>query len=149
MVDNPRELVQYVSRLLAAELRARGTRKKTRALTCFRQALFGLVWFRKREDLTDAAAARGRPTLADAGYQGAGIGIHTPFKQPTDGQHLGVDNTYNMLLRSMRCIGKRGFALLIGRWRVLRRVTASPSRIGHLANAALVLTQFEHRYLPC
>jgi hypothetical protein len=39
MVDVPRELVMYVSRLLATERRVRGTRKKARALTCFRQAL--------------------------------------------------------------------------------------------------------------
>jgi hypothetical protein len=59
MLDVPRELVTYVSRLLAAERRARGTRKKTRALTCWRQALFALVWFRKREDLTVLGAGFG------------------------------------------------------------------------------------------
>jgi DDE superfamily endonuclease/Helix-turn-helix of DDE superfamily endonuclease len=269
MLDVPRELVMYVSRLLAAERRARGTRKKARALTCFRQALFGLVWFRKREDLTVlgvgfgisratayryrdevvavlaaqapdltqaldrvqaegwayvildgkvvdtdryrektisrkgetidlwysgkrhdfggniqavmrpdglpiwvsavepgsvhdlvaahehalgslyAAAARGLPTLADPGYEGAGHGVYTPFKQPSDGRRLGVDNrTYNKLLRSMRCIGERGFALLSQRWRVLQHVTACPHKIGDIANAALMLTHFEHRYLP-
>jgi hypothetical protein len=31
--------------------------------------------------------------------------------------------------------------------RVLQHLTASPDRIGDLANAALVLTQFEHRYV--
>jgi hypothetical protein len=46
------------------------------------------------------------------GYDGAGIGIHVPFK-PTDGRRLGVDNrTYNQLLRAMRALGERGFALL-------------------------------------
>jgi hypothetical protein len=34
MLDVPRELVAYLSRLLAAERRARGTRRATRALTC-------------------------------------------------------------------------------------------------------------------
>jgi hypothetical protein len=268
IVDVPRELVGYVSRLLGAQRRRRGTRKKTRALTTWRQALFALVWFRKREDIavlaagfgisratgyryrdeavdvlaaqapelaealarvheegwafvildgkiidTDrvagttisrkgqtidlwysgkthgfggniqavmrpdglpiwvsavepgnthdlvaahqhafgalyAAAAHGLPTLADPGYAGAGIGVHTPFKQPADGRRLGVDNrTYHKLLRSLRCQGERGFALLVGRWRVLQHVTASPNTIGDLANAALVLTQFEHRYV--
>jgi hypothetical protein len=95
-----------------------------------------------------AAAAHGLPTLADPGYAGAGIGVHTPFKQPAGGRRLGIDNsTYNKLLRSLRCQGERGFALLVGRWRVLQHVTASPNRIGDLANAALVLTQFEHRYV--
>jgi len=270
MLDVPRELVAYVSRLLAAERRARGTRRKTRALTCWRQALFVLVWLRKREDLTVlgagfgisratayryrdealavlaaqapdltealdrvrdegwayvildgklvdtdrcqaktisrkgeqidvwysgkkrdfagniqavmrpdglpiwvsgvepgsvhdltaahehalgalyAAAARGLPTLADPAYRGAGIGIHTPVKQPADGRRLGVDNrTYNALLRSLRCVGERGFALLTRRWRVLQHVTACPRKIKDIAKAALVLTHFKHRYLPC
>jgi hypothetical protein len=43
MVDVPRERVLYVSGLLHAERRRRRTRKKARALTCFRQALFALV----------------------------------------------------------------------------------------------------------
>ncbi|MDM4723458.1 hypothetical protein QTQ03_29175 [Micromonospora sp. WMMA1363] len=52
MVDVPRELVQYLGRLLAAQRRAKGTRRDTRALTCFYQALLVLVWFRKGEDAT-------------------------------------------------------------------------------------------------
>lgn len=64
-----------------------------------------------------AAPAHGLPTLAHSGYQGAGIGVHTPVKQPTDGRRLDIDHrTYNMLLRSLRCLGDRGFALLVGRW---------------------------------
>jgi hypothetical protein len=268
MLDVPRELVRYVSQLLSAQRRARGTRRRSRALTCFRQALFGLVWLRKREDVTVLAvgfgisratgyryrdevvevlagqapelaealervsgdgwshvildgkivdtdrcraktvsrkgevidlwysgkrhdfggniqavmrpdgfpvwvgdvepgsvhdlvcaqehalgalyafAAKGLPTLADPGYEGTGIGIYTPFKQPADGGHLDVDNrTYNMLLRSLRGIGERGFALLVGRWRVLQHVTACTHKIGNIAKAALVLTQFEHGYI--
>jgi hypothetical protein len=34
------------------------------------------------------AAATGLPTLADPGYEGAGIGILIPVKQPTDGREL-------------------------------------------------------------
>ena len=49
----------------------------------------------------------------------------------------------------MRCLGERGFALLTGRWRTLQRVTVSPSKITKIARAALVLTHFEHGYLPC
>jgi hypothetical protein len=48
MLDVPRELVGYVARLLRAERRSRGTRRKARSLTCYRQALFALVWFRDR-----------------------------------------------------------------------------------------------------
>jgi DDE superfamily endonuclease len=57
---------------------------------------------------------------------------------------LAPDNqTYNALLRAVRCRGERGFALLTGRWRALRRVTASPRRIGDYVKAALVLTHIE------
>jgi hypothetical protein len=271
MLDVPRELVVHVSRLLAAHRHDLGTRNKSRALTCWRQAVFALVWFRDRgvdlrvlgagfgisratayryrdeallvlsalaPDLTDAlhrvqaegwshvildgkvvdtdrchektiskkghtidvwysgkthdfggniqavmrpdgfpiwvsdvepgsihdlrvagehalgalyaAAARGLPTLADPGYEGAGHGVYTPVKQPTDGRRLHIDNrTYNMLLRSLRCLGERGFALLTQRWRVLQHVTASPTKISNIARAALVLTHLEHGYLSC
>jgi hypothetical protein len=271
MVDVPRELVQYLGRRLAAERRVLGTRKDTRALTCFYQALMVLIWFRKGEDKallgagfgisratayrylaegirvlaaqapdlhaalrrvaaegwshvildgklfrTDrlaetttsvkgksidawysgkhrdfganiqavmrpdglpvwtsdalpghlhdltcaelhditgalywAASQLNLPTLSDSGYEGAGQGLHVPVKQPADGRSLDIDNrTYNMLLRSMRCLGERGFALLVGRWHSLRHITANPRDAGDIVRAALVLTQFEHRYLP-
>src|SRR5512132_1229882 len=50
MVDVPRELVLELAKLLRAERRARGTRKGTRLLTCFRQALLVLVWMRTNLD---------------------------------------------------------------------------------------------------
>ncbi|GAA2349998.1 hypothetical protein GCM10010170_039290 [Dactylosporangium salmoneum] len=59
MLDIPRELVAYVARLLADQRRARGTRRGSRALTCWRQALFALAWFRKREDITVLGAGFG------------------------------------------------------------------------------------------
>lgn len=271
MLDVPRELVQHVAGLLRAERRVVGTRRRTRALTCFYQALLVLVWFRKGEDKTTLGAGFGvsratayrylaeavrvlaaqtptlhdalrrvavdgwshvildgklfdtdrlaetttsvkgktidawysgkhrdfganiqavmrpdglpiwtseampghlhdltcahqldvtgalywaaselnLPTLADSGYEGAGQGIHTPYKQPADGRRLAVDNrTYNAALRSMRCLGERGFAILSGRWRTLRHNTASPRQTGCIVRAALHLTHFEYRYLP-
>jgi hypothetical protein len=266
MLDVPRALAQYLGRLLNAERRARGTRRRSRALTCFRQAVFGLRWFREDRDVSalardcgisratgyryldevievlaaqapdlhealqrakdngltylvldgklfpcdrlgeqttsvkgeqidawysgkhreqggnvqalmepdgfplwvsevepgsthDITAAREHvlgalywaythldlPTLADGGYTGAGIGVHTPIKQPAGDQVLDVDNrTYNALLRGLRCLGERAFALLVGRWRALRHITTSPRKIGTIVNAALVLTHFEH-----
>ena len=94
------------------------------------------------------AAAAGLPALADPGYDGAGIGIYMPVKQPTDGRELDINaRTRNAIQRSLRCLGERGFALLTGRWRTLRHITASPSKIGDIARAALVLTQFEHGYI--
>lgn len=269
MLDVPRELAQYVSRLLHAERRRRGTRKNSRALTCFRQAVLGLRWFRQNAEVTALARDHGvsratgyryldevidvladqapdlhdalakakadglayvildgkifstdrcsektlsvkgkqidlwysgkhrepggnvqalsgpdglprwvadvepgsthdltvarehvlgalywaysqldLPALADGGYDGAGIGVHTPYKQPAGDQELDVDNrTYNALLRGLRCIGERGFAVLTGRWRALHHTTASPSKIGNIVKAALVLTHFEHGLL--
>ena len=95
-----------------------------------------------------AASQLDLPTLADSGYEGAGHGIKTPFKQPVGGQTLAPDNqAYNTLHRATRCLGERGFALLTGRWRALQRITVSPSRIGELAQAALVLTQLENGQL--
>jgi hypothetical protein len=266
MLDVSRELALQVSRLLRAERRRRGTRRCSRALTCFRQAVLGLRWFRQNADITalgrdhgisratayryvdevigvladqapdlhealeqakkqglayvvldgkifstdrcgekttsvkgkqidlwysgkahehggniqalsgpdgfplwvakvepgslhDLTVAREHvlgalywaashlklPTLADGGYEGAGIGVHTPYKQPAGDQVLDVDNrTYNALLRGLRCIGERGFAVLTGRWRTLHHTTASPSKIGDITKAALVLTHLEH-----
>lgn len=51
-LDVSRELAQWVSRLLAAERRRRGTRKGSRVLTGFRQAVLGLRWFRQDADIT-------------------------------------------------------------------------------------------------
>jgi hypothetical protein len=259
-LDVPRDLAQYLGRLLHAERRRRGTRRTTRVLTCFGQAVLGLRWFRqdvdvcalardhgisratgyryldevitvlaeqapdlhdavrraKDDSLThlildgkvfsadrcgeqttsvtgepidvwysgkahehggniqalsapsgfplwvsevkpgsvhDLTAAREHvlgalywaasqldlPTLADGGYTGAGIGVHTPVKRPSNGQMLHVDNrACNALLRGLRCLGERGFALLVGRWRTLRHITASPRKIGDIVKAALV-----------
>ena len=76
------------------------------------------------------AAALDLPTLADPGYQGAGIGIKTPVKHPDDGRELDLGTrTRNALLRSLRSIGERAFALLTQRWRTLQHITASPSKI--------------------
>jgi DDE superfamily endonuclease len=94
------------------------------------------------------AAAAGLPTLADPGYDGAGIGIHIPVIKPPGGQEPDINTrTRNTLLRSLRCLGERGFALVTGRWRTLQHITASPRRIGDIARAALVLTHFEHGYI--
>jgi hypothetical protein len=270
MLDVPRELVVEVARLLRAERRVRGTRKGSRSLTCWYQALLVLVWFRSKCDVAvvgagfgvsrstayryrdegvtvlcaqapdlhealEEVAAQGwshvvldgkvfrsdrcaqtttstkgktinswysgkhhafggnvaaimRPdglpvwvsdaapghrhdltvareagvlgalywaasqlsltTLADSGYEGAGQGIKLPVKQPNRGQVLAPDQqTYNSLHRATRCRGERGFAMLTSRWRALQRITVSPSRIGQLVQAALVLTHIENRRL--
>jgi DDE superfamily endonuclease len=259
------ELIRYTAGLLRAERKARGTRKGTRALSCWVQSLFVIAWFRDRPNLyrhgkafgisqatayrylhegidvladqapdlhqalehavtdglphlildgkifdtdrcrakttsvkgaridswysgktgdfggniqalmepggfpiwtsdvepghtVDITAARTHvlpaarpvaaalPILADPGYEGAGQGVLVPFKQPADGGELHIDNrTYNNLLRALRSPGERGFALLVERWTALKHITLSPSRIGDLVRAALVLVHFEHR----
>jgi hypothetical protein len=266
-LDVPRELVQFVAKLLWAERRRRGTPRDSRALTCFWEAVLGIRWFREpatpgalardhgvsratayryvdeviavladqapdlrealeraREeglshvildgkvipcdrckepsvsvkgevidvwysgkahahggnvqavtapdgfplwvsevepgsvhDLTAARAhalpalyraAADLPALADPGYEGAGIGILIPVRQPPGGGELDVNTrTRNAIQRSLRCLGERGFALLNQRWRTLQHITASPSKIGDIARAALVLTHFEHGYV--
>jgi hypothetical protein len=271
ILDVPRELVSHVAGLLHAQRRHVGTRRGTRKLTCFYQAVLVLVWFRKGEDKTTlgsgfgvsratayryvaeavkvlaaqtptlhdalrrvaaegwshvildgklfdtdrlaettasvkgdiidawysgkhrdfganiqaimrpdglpiwtsdampghlhdltcaqhlditgalywAASELTLPTLADSGYDGTGQGIHTPHKQPADGRRLATDNrAHNLLLRSMRCLGERGFAILTGRWRTLRHTTVSPRTLGDIVRAALHLSHFEYRYLP-
>ena len=85
------------------------------------------------------------PFLADSGYEGAGAGVLVPVKKPARGE-LDIDTkTRNALLRSLRYQGERGFALMSQRWRVLQHVMVSPSTIGDIAKAALVLVQFEHK----
>lgn len=267
VLDVPADLIWFVSRLLAARRRSIGTRKNTRKLGCYRQALFGLAWFRDKADIrrlgagfglsqatayryldevisvlaeqapglrealekalaegtpyvildgkivgsdrchekttsrkgteidlwysgkrkdfggnvqavfypdgrpmwvsdvlpgnvNDLAAARENvlavirpfvekmPVLADGGYEGAGHGVLTPVKKPSGMKELDINaRTRNALIRSVRCLGERGFALLTQRWQTLQHVTMSPGRIGQLARAALVLTLFEHRML--
>jgi DDE superfamily endonuclease len=266
-LDVPRELVQFVAKLLWTERRRRGTPRDSRALTCFWEAVLGIRWFREpatpgalardhgvsratayryvdeviavladqapdlrealeraREeglshvildgkvipcdrckepavsvkgevidvwysgkahahggniqavtapdgfplwvsevepgsvhDLTAARAhalpalyraAADLPVLADPGYEGAGIGILIPVRQPPGGGELDVNTrTRNAIQRSLRCLGERGFALLNQRWRTLQHITASPSKIGDIARAALVLTHFEYGYI--
>lgn len=88
-----------------------------------------------------AAARAGLPTLADVGYTGAGKGIHTPFRpHPDIASPLAPDTrAHNRLLRGIRALGERAAAELKQRWRALQHVTLSPSRIGRIAQAALVL----------
>ena len=51
MLDVPFQLAVFVSDLLADHRRELGPRAGTRALTCWKQAVFGLAWFRDRPDI--------------------------------------------------------------------------------------------------
>jgi hypothetical protein len=59
MIDVPGELVRHLAQLLAAERRARGTRRGTPASTCFYQALPVLARFGTAEDKTPLGAGLG------------------------------------------------------------------------------------------
>jgi len=69
MLDVPRELVLELARLLRAERRARGTRKGTRLLTCFRQALLVLVWMRTKGEVAVIGAGFGVPRATAYRYR--------------------------------------------------------------------------------
>ncbi len=59
MLDVPRDLILFVSGLLAARRREIGTRKGNRRLGCYRQALFGLASFRDKGDIPRLGAGFG------------------------------------------------------------------------------------------
>jgi DDE superfamily endonuclease len=96
-----------------------------------------------------ALALAGLPTLADLGYEGEPDALILPIKK-TKGRKLTTDQeTYNKLQRGTRGQGERAHALLIMRFRTLRRITLCPWRIGHILRAALVLLNHEHdRTIP-
>jgi hypothetical protein len=265
-LDVPLQLALFVSRLLAEHRGEIGTRDGTRALTCWKQAVFALAWFRDRPDIRrlsqgsgisqatayrykdeaievlaakaptlraaldkavdqglpylildgtlissdrcagkktskkgreidrwysgkahhpagnvqalsapggiplwvsdvlpgsihDLTAARelvlpgarpylkALPILADSGYEGAGAGVHVPVKKPARGALDINTKTRNALLRSLRYQGERGFALMSQRWCALQHVSLSPTTIGDIAKATLVLVQFEHKMI--
>ena len=61
ILDVPLPLVLCVSRLLAAHRRELGTRDGTRALSCWKQAVFALAWFRDRPDIRRLGRLRDLP----------------------------------------------------------------------------------------
>ena len=138
VLDVPFQLVVFVSGLLAEALAAPGgvplwvsgvLPGGTHDLTAARELV-----------LPGARAYLEKlPFLADSGYEGAGAGVHVPVKKPARGE-LDIDTkTRNALLRSLRYQGERGFALMSQRWRALQHVMVSPTTIGDLAKAAVVL----------
>ena len=59
ILDVPFQLAVFVSELLADHRRELGTRDGTRALTCWKQAVFALAWFRDRPDIRRLGAGFG------------------------------------------------------------------------------------------
>ena len=75
MLDVPTELVRYLAGLLRAERRRRGTRKGTRAASCWRQAVFVLAWFRKMDDIELLGAGFGLSRATAYRYQAEGVDV--------------------------------------------------------------------------
>ena len=75
MLDVPRELVGELAKLLRAERRARGTRKGTRRLTCFKQALLVLAWFRSTTDVEVVGAGFGVSRATAYRYRDEGVAV--------------------------------------------------------------------------
>ena len=72
MLDVPAGLVRFVSGLLAAHRRQIGTRKGTRRLGCYKQALFGLAWFRDKGDIPRLGLGFGLPVVDGVPVPGRG-----------------------------------------------------------------------------
>lgn len=80
-LDVPRELALFVSRLLARHRKAIGTRKNTRKLGCYRQALFVLAWYRDKADIPRLGTGFGLSQATAYRYVAEGtavIAAHAP-----------------------------------------------------------------------
>ena len=75
MLDVPRELVTELAKSLRAERRARRTRTGTRLLTCFRQAVMVLAWFRTSDDVEVLGAGFGISRATAYRYRDEGIKV--------------------------------------------------------------------------
>ena len=93
-------------------------------------------------------AAADLPTLADPGYDGAGIGIHIPSSsQPTAGTSISIPAPATPSCARCAAWENAGSPCSPAAGGPLQHITASPSKIGDIVRAALVLTHFEHGYI--
>jgi len=74
-LDVPRELVLFVSRLLARHRKEIGTRKNSRSLGCYRQALFVLAWYRDKTDIPRLGAGFGLSQATSYRYVAEGTKV--------------------------------------------------------------------------
>jgi hypothetical protein len=92
-----------------------------------------------------AAVRDDLPGLADPGHEGEAALLRVPVKKIPNRKLTTDQKTYNKLLRGIRGIGERANALLIVRFKALRRVSLDPGRIGAITRAALVLLHHENK----
>ena len=113
-LDIPLQLALFVSRLLAEHRREIGTRDGTRALTCWKQAVFALAWFRDRPDIRRLGQGSGISQATAYRYKDEAIEV-LAAKAPTLREaldkaveqglpYLILDGT---LISSDRCAGKK------------------------------------------
>jgi DDE superfamily endonuclease/Helix-turn-helix of DDE superfamily endonuclease len=114
ILDVPLPLVVFVSRLLAEHRREIGTRAGTRALTCWKQAVFALAWFRDRPDIRRLGAGFGISQATAYRYKDEAVDV-LAARAPSLSEALGkaaeqglpyliLDGT---LISSDRCAGKK------------------------------------------
>ena len=82
----------------------------------------------------------GMPVLADKGYQGAGIGVMTPTKNPCPTPD---EEACNSLLSALRAPAERANAMF-KHFRALQRVSPGPATITTIMAAALVIITLWH-----
>jgi hypothetical protein len=82
ILDVPFQLAAFVSGLLADHRREIGTRDGTRALTCWKQAVFALAWFRDRPDIRRLGAGFGISQATACRYKDEAVEV-LAAKAPT------------------------------------------------------------------
>lgn len=94
--------------------------------------------------LEEAATSSNLLTLTDLGYENLSLAIRHPLKKPKGGDLTIEQKTYNQLVRSVHGVAERANSLLKTTFKVLRRVSLAPDRIGAIVKAAHVLLRLEH-----
>jgi hypothetical protein len=89
------------------------------------------------------------PTLADLGYLNLLPAVRHPYKRPKGTELTEAQAAYNKVIRGVHGVAERANALLKETFAALQLVSLSPTRIGAITKAALVLLHLEHsRPLP-
>jgi hypothetical protein len=114
ILDVPFQLALFVSGLLAEHRREIGTRAGTRALTCWKQAVFALAWCRDRPDIRRLGAGFGISQATAYRYKDEAIEVlaakAATLREALDKAveqglpYLILDGT---LISSDRCAGKK------------------------------------------